>query len=336
MVVMGVREKLCKLFNFPYPDHVVFTPGHTAGLNQVIFGLLKPGDHCLTTSLEHNAVARPLTALAKQGVYYERMSRDRYGYVNLTDAERQIRPTTKLMVVCHGSNVSGAVQDLEGLGALCKKRGIFLLVDGAQTAGHCPIHMKKWNISALSVPAHKGLMAVGGIGVLLLEKNLAKSLNPMVFGGTGSISHSLEMPNYMPDKFEAGTPNLPGIYGLDASLDYLAEIGLSAIQAKIGRLTALFLEKLENIPNISVLGNPKKPNIGVVSIDFQGKDNGEMADLLEQEFGILTRCGLHCAPWAHQSLGTYPQGAVRFSFGYFNTATQISHAANVVEILARR
>ncbi|MFI3312716.1 MAG: aminotransferase class V-fold PLP-dependent enzyme [Eubacteriales bacterium] len=330
MVVLGVREKLCQLFNFPHADHVILTSGHTAGLNQLLFGLLSPGDRILTTSMEHNAVARPLHQLEKQGVTYTKMPCDEYGYVNLKLMESCIQPNTKAMIVNHGSNVSGAIQDLESLGKICKKRGIFLLVDGAQTAGHCPIDMKKYHISALSVPTHKGLLSAPGIGVLLLEKDLAKAINPAVFGGTGSISHSLEMPDYMPDKFEPGTPNLPGLYGLDAALDFLGEIGLESIQAHHHALTSLFVENVEKISHLQILGNFEKPHISVVSLNFLDQDNGEVADRLDQEFGILTRCGLHCAPWAHQTLGTFPAGSVRFSFGLFNTEEEILQAVDAV------
>lgn len=333
MVVLGVREKLCKLFNFNHPDHVIFTPGHTIGLNQLLFGLLEDTDHCLTTSLEHNAVARPLFQLEKQGVWQEKMVRDKYGYVNLEQVERQIRCNTKCMMVCHGSNVSGAVQDLESLGKLCHAHGIFLLVDGAQTAGHYPIDMKKCHISALSVPAHKGLLSVGGIGALLLEKDLAKLIKPWIFGGTGSVSDSLEMPEYMPDKLEPGTPNLPGIYALDGALDFLESTGVEAIQSHTASLADQFCRGIQDISSIKILGNREKPVVSVVSLDFLDQDNGEIADRLEQEFGILTRAGLHCAPWAHQTLGSFPQGAVRFSFGYFNTAQQVEQAISAVKKL---
>ncbi len=330
--VLALRRRLGRLFHFDDPAHVILTPGNTMGLNQVLRGFLRPGDHCLVSSMEHNAVMRPLTALAELGVRFDRVPCDREGRLDPGDVAPRIRPNTKLFVMAHASNVSGTVQDAGAVGRICREHGVAFCLDAAQTAGHLPVDFRALGLSALSAPGHKGLLGPSGVGVLLLAPEFAKRLTPIVTGGTGSASDLETQPDYMPDRFESGTPNVPGIYGLEAALAFLEETGVEAVAAHDRALTARFLAGLETIPGVRVAG-PKtaEGRVGVVSLDFETVDNAEAADRLEREFGVLTRCGLHCAPSAHRTLGTFPQGTVRFSLGWFTTEDEIDRTLAAID-----
>ena len=325
--VLRLRQRLCALFDFADPTHAVLTPGNTWGLNLVLGGALHPGDHCIVSAMEHNAVMRPLHRLAGQGVTFDRIPCDEEGFLDLSALEKLFRPNTKLVVLAHASNVSGTVQDAAAVGRICAAHGVPFCLDAAQTAGHLPLSFKELGLAALSVPAHKGLMGPQGLGALLLAPDFAKTLDPYVTGGTGSASDSEEQPGYMPDKFEPGTQNLPGIYGWEAALDYLETIGVETVRAHDVAISRRFLEGLSTIPGVALKG-PKDParRVGVFSLDFAGRDNAEVAYQLEADYGILTRCGLHCAPAAHKTLGTFPRGTVRFSTGWFTSEADIDAA----------
>ena len=331
LVTLLLRESLKKFFHFPDPvTHVILTPGATAGLNMVIKGYLKPGDHCIVSSMEHNAVMRPLLQL--QGVEYDRIQANREGLINPADAENLIKPNTKLLIMAHGSNVCGAVQDAAAVGEICKKHGIAFALDVAQTAGHIDIDFEKWGLSALVAPGHKGLLGPSGIGVMLLSDKFAKELDPLIAGGTGSASDSEYLPDYLPDRFESGTPNLPGIYGLEASMRFLQQEGLEKLHAHEMALTRRFLEGVARIPGAVVCGPQGLENrVGVISLDFPGQDNAEVAYRLEMDHGILIRCGLHCAPSAHKSLDTFPRGTVRFSLGFASTEEDVDTALAAIQ-----
>ena len=331
MVELRLRQRLCRLFHFGPVTHAVLTPGNTWGLNLMLAGFLRPGDHCVVSSMEHNAVMRPLQSLAKQGVTFTRVQCDAVGRLEPKDVERALRPDTRLVVLAHGSNVSGTVQDAAAVGEICRRYGVPFCLDGAQTAGHLPVDFSALGLSALSVPGHKGLLGPAGIGALLLEPAFAERLTPTVSGGTGSASDSEEIPAYMPDRFEPGTPNVPGIYGLEAALAFLEETGVETVAAHDRALTARFLDGVRSMPHVSVIGpDTVEGRVGVVSLDFPGRDNAEVAEALEREYGILTRCGLHCAPSAHKTLGTFPRGTVRFSWGWFSTEQDIDRALEAV------
>lgn len=336
MTTLMLREGLCRLFHHSDPTHCVLTAGNTMGLNMVLRGWLRPGDHCLVSSVEHNAVMRPLHDLAEQGVTFDRIPCDRDGHLNPADIPALIRPNTRLLVMAHGSNVSGAVQDAMAVGAICHEHGIPFVLDAAQTAGHWPIDFEAMHLSALSVPGHKGLMGPSGIGALLLSADFAKNLTPILTGGTGSASDSEAQPDYMPDKFESGTPNLPGIYGFHAAVDFILDTGVEALQERERQLTKYFLDKLRDVKDIRLAGPWDLENrVGVISVDFAQVDNAEAAYRLEQDYGILTRCGLHCAPSAHKTLGTFPQGTVRFSVGHYTTETEIDTAVQAIAEIAQ-
>lgn len=331
MTTLLLREGLCRLFHHSDPTHCILTSGNTMGLNMILRGRLRPGDHCLVSSMEHNAVMRPLQDLADQGVCFDRIPCDSAGRLDPEAIRPLVRPNTRLLVMAHGSNVGGAIQDAAAVGRVCGEYGIPFALDAAQTAGHWEIDFEAMGLSALSVPGHKGLMGPSGIGALLLSPGFAKGLSPLVTGGTGSASDTERQPAYMPDRFESGTPNLPGIYGLQAAVDFVLETGVEALRRREEELTGLLLDGLRGIPQIRLAGPERTDHrAGVVSIDFLREDNAEAAFRLEQEFGILTRCGLHCAPSAHKTLGTFPQGTVRFSVGWFTTPEEVSAAVDAV------
>ena len=333
MKTLILREQLCSFFHHSDPNHVILTPGNTASLNYVLKGFLQTGDHVLVSSLEHNAVMRPLTQL---GVDFDRVPCDREGFLDLKAAEALIRPNTRLFVLNHASNVSGTVQDAKAVGMLCKLHSLPLVLDGAQSAGHIPVDFEDFSLSALTVPAHKGLLGPQGIGALLLSPEFAQKLSPLLAGGTGSMSDSEELPLYFPDRFEPGTPNLPGIYGWSASMDYVNQVGLSALREHELALTKRFLEGLESISSLRLVGTRDlSRRVGVIALDFANIDNAEVSDRLEQEFEILTRCGMHCAPSAHKSLGTFPQGVVRFSIGYRTTEAEVDCALRAIQKLSQ-
>lgn len=331
--VLETREQLCSLFSCNDPAHVIFTPGQTVSLNMVIKGYLRAGDHALVSPLEHNGVMRPLIQLLDLGVSFDRIPLSDDDRLDFDAAQRLIRPNTRLMILTHASNVSGTVLDLAAASAFCRERHIALAVDAAQTAGHLAINLNETPIDALCIPAHKGLRGPSGIGALILSPPFAKDLEPLITGGTGSDSHTEVQPRYMPDRFESGTPNLPGIYGLHAALDSLFHEGVTARHDRETILLQRFLVGLHTIQGIRIIGTEDlSRRVGVISIDCSTRmDNAEVSDRLANEFGILTRCGLHCAPNAHKTYGTFPQGTVRFSFNSSNTESEIDAALSALQ-----
>ena len=334
LVTLQLRQYLKQLFYFPDPvTHVILTPGATWGLNMVIKGFLTSGDHCIVSSMEHNAVMRPLLQL--EGVEFDRIPCNREGLLNPADIEALIKPNTKLLVMAHGSNVCGSVQDAKAVGEICAKHGIAFVLDAAQTAGHYAVNFEAFGLSALCVPGHKGLLGPSGIGALLITDAFAKRLNPIVAGGTGSASDSEYLPEYLPDRFESGTPNLPGIYGWEAALNFVKNTGVDALREHEMRLCKRFLNGLETIDGVTLCGTKDLDRrVGVISVDFLREDNAEAAFRLETEFGILTRCGLHCAPSAHKSLDTFPRGTVRFSLGFANTEEDVDAALAAIRAIS--
>lgn len=331
MTVLETRAQLKELFHFGGDEtHVVFTPGATAGLNTILKGFLKPGDHVIVSSMEHNAVMRPLTELTDIGVQFSRIPADTDGLTDASAILPLIGPETKLVLVSHASNVSGTLFPLEEVAQICHKRSLPLAVDAAQTAGHFPIDFGALHLAALCVPGHKALLGPQGIGALLLDEAFAARLTPLFTGGTGSASDTERQPLYMPDRFESGTLNIPGIFGLHAALSYVLECGVPSLRAHEERLTSQLLNGLEGSP-LRVAGTRDLArHTGVVSVDFLTIDNAAAAFRLENEYGILTRCGLHCAPNAHKALGTFPQGTVRLSMGYATTEEDISYALEAI------
>lgn len=332
-----LRERLSAMFGFADARACILTSGATYSINMMLHGLLKRGDRVITTSMEHNAVMRPLRALERSGVAVDRAKCAPDGSLDPAAVERLITPQTSLIVMLHASNVCGTLLPVGDVGEIARRARIPLVVDAAQTAGHIAIDAMALNISALAVPAHKGLLGPSGFGAALMTREFAERLSPIVQGGTGSESDSEEQPESLPDKLEAGTPNLPAAYGLSAALDYIERRGIDSIAAHERTLTSRFLAGLAGTDGIFVLGPADASRrMAAVSVDFRTMDNAEAAYNLEKEFKILTRCGLHCAPAAHKTLGTFPNGAVRFSFGSFNTESDADYAARAVRELAKR
>lgn len=323
-IVLETRDMLSKLFCVPDSRQVIFTPGITHSLNYFIKGFLKTGDHVIVSGLEHNAVMRPLCQMEAQGVTHSVAPTDEEGSVDVDALEALIQENTKAVIVTHASNVCGTIVPLKEIGEICRKHALYFAVDSAQSAGTLEIDMQGWGIDFLAFTGHKGLLGPQGIGGFAISERLDQEMVPYIAGGTGSQSDSLDMPQTLPDKYESGTMNLPGIIGLHAALSYIEQVGLSEIHRKKMELTAYFLERIKEIPGVRVAGKPTIENrVAVVSLDFTNWDNSIVAFELEQTCGVMTRVGLHCAPLAHQTLRTYPQGTVRFAFGMQNTKEEI-------------
>lgn len=335
-IIYTTRQRLNNVFNGHDPSHVTFTQNVTMSLNMVIKGLLKAGDHILVSSMEHNAVMRPLTQLLDKGITFDIISCDVTGSIQLESIETLIRPNTVAMIINHASNVCGTVQPIESIGAICKAHNLHFIVDAAQTAGVIPINVKACHIDALCFTGHKGLLGPQGIGGIILTKEIAQILTPLIAGGTGSFSHLETMPTHMPDAFEAGTLNLPGIIGLNEGLSYIESVGMKNIHNHELALTKTFLEGLRSITGINIIGKQDiQDRTAVVSITIDGMDPASIAYELESTYHIMTRVGLHCAPRAHQTLGTYPEGTVRFSFGYANTLEEVDMALSALHTILK-
>ena len=333
--VYDIRAALGQMFSMPLVSNVIFTSGATASLNILLKGFLKPGDHVLVSSVEHNAVMRPLTQLLENGISFDRIPCTEDGTLITEAMEGLLRPNTRLVVVTHAGNVSGTILPLAEIGAFCTKHGLRFFADCSQTAGLLPIDMPKLHLDAIAFAGHKGLYGPQGIGGFLLREGLEKELTPILSGGTGSISHTEDIPSFMPDRFEPGTPNLPGIIGLGASIQWIAETGMSNIYRHEMELTEQFLAGLTDMEArglLRIIGPKTTANrVGVVSIQPTSMDPASVAAALDTRYTIATRVGLHCAPNAHKVLHTYPTGTVRFSFGYFNTPDQVSFTLNALE-----
>ena len=332
--VLDTREMLKDLFNCPNSKNVVFTPSVTYSLNFFIKGFLKPGDHVLVTSVEHNAVMRPLVQMEKLGVEFDAVPCDEEGGVTADDFRAYIKENTKAIITTHASNVCGTIIPIEEIGALCKEKGLVYAVDTAQTAGILNIDMQKANIDFLAFTGHKGLLGPQGIGGFISSDKLEGLIYPIISGGTGSLSDSEEMPDFLPDRFESGTLNLPGIIGLHQALAYLKEAGIDNMRNEKMEITKYFLDKVKEIEGAKVAGKKTvEGRLGVVSIDFEGFDNSIVSFYLSSKYKIMTRVGMHCAPRAHQTLNTFPQGTVRFSFSHFNTKEEVDICIDAIKTI---
>ena len=335
-IIFTTRQRLHTLFNGHDPAHVIFTQNVTMSLNMVIKGLLKAGDHVLVSSMEHNAVMRPLTQLLDKGITFDTIPCDSTGSIQMESIEPLIRPNTVALIINHASNVCGTIQPLESIGTICKTHNLQFIVDAAQTAGVIPIDVKACHIDALCFTGHKGLLGPQGIGGIILTKEMAQTLTPLIAGGTGSFSHLETLPTHMPDAFESGTLNLPGIIGLNEGLAYIESQGMENIHNHELVLTQSFLEGLQSIDGINIVGKQNiQDRTAVVSITIDGMDPANIAYELESTYHIMTRVGLHCAPRAHQTLGTYPEGTVRFSFGYANTHKDVESALSALNTIVK-
>ena len=333
--VFSARLSLAKLFNAPGPERVVFTQNSTEALNIAINGLFSKGDHVITTDLEHNSVLRPLYRLEDAGVItLSVVSADKQGCVDYGDFARLIRPETKAIVCTHASNLTGNVLDLEQVGIIAKTHGLYLVVDASQTAGAYPIDMEKLGISVLCFTGHKGLMGPQGTGGLCVATGA--EIRPFKVGGSGVQSYGRTHPEEMPTRLEAGTLNGHGIAGLGAGADFILETGIDAIRDHEIILAKRFYAGVKDIPGVTVYGDFSNwDRTAVVALNIGDYDSGAVSDALEEDYGIATRPGAHCAPRMHKALGTAEQGAVRFSFSWFNTVEEVDAAIQAVKELAQ-
>lgn len=328
-LVAECRRRLARLINAPAPEHVVFGHNCSTALNQAIKGYLRKGDHVVTSRMEHNSVLRPLQALTDEGLIEvtHAPADSETGQIDAVDLLAAIRPRTKLIALVHASNVTGTLQPIEAVGAAARRRGIPFLVDAAQTAGHVPIDVQASNIDLLAIPGHKGLLGPLGTGALYIRPGLEGAITPLIQGGTGSVSERPVQPDFMPDKFESGSHNAIGLAGLAAALQWVEEQSVETLAAHDRALSARFLQQGREVPGLTVYG-PKRAEdrVAVFSIRLPGLEPGELSALLETEFGILTRSGFHCAPLAHETIGTHADGGTtRLSFGAFNSPADVDY-----------
>jgi cysteine desulfurase/selenocysteine lyase len=336
-ILVDTRHRIARLIGAKDANQIVFTLNGSGALNLAIKGLLRRGDHVVTTRMEHNSVLRPLHGLAaREMVEVTYVSADpQTGLVDGDAVLGSIRADTRMIVLQHASNVSGAIQPVEQVGLSARREGIALLVDAAQTAGHVPIDVTRMKIDLLAAPGHKGLMGPSGTGFLYIRSGLEAEIAPLIEGGTGSVSELPVQPDFMPDKFEAGSHNAIGIAGLQAALAWLEKETVEAIHARGIRLSEVFIERVKGIPGVSMYGPAVAgQRVPVFSISVTGMEPAEVSALFEAEFGILTRSGLHCAPFAHETLGTTARGGTtRFSFGAYNTIDDVERCAEAIRRL---
>ena len=338
--VFAARQLLCDFFGGEDAKNVVFTKNVTEALNVIIRGLLQPGDHVLVSAMEHNAVMRPLQLIGRElepgeqapaaVISFSRIPCDREGNLELEALPKLVQQRTKAVIMTHASNVCGTLLPIDKVGDFCKQRGLLFIVDSAQSAGVFPINMQQLHIDALAFTGHKGLLGPQGIGGFVLREHMVKRLAPFIVGGTGSLSHTESTPRFMPDKFEAGTLNLPGIMGLAAGVRWLNQRGIASLRAHELALTEQLLAGLLDLEQQGLLRIVGRRDIvqrtSVVSIAATKQDLAVVAHRLNEEYGIATRVGLHCAPNAHKTLQTYPTGTLRFSMGWHNNEEDIDAA----------
>lgn len=327
------RQNLAVLFGINDPLRIVFTINATEAINLALKGLLMPGDHVIFSSMEHNSVVRPLKKLQAKGVEITAARANCHGVVTAAEYARHIKPNTRLLIAAHASNVTGTINDMAALGQLAQAHDLFFMVDAAQTAGSYPLDTELMNIDFLAFSGHKGLMGPQGTGGLYIREGIV--LDTLKEGGTGSISESLQQPDFLPDRHESGTLNTPGIAGLNAGIKYILEIGVDNIRAHEKKLTAHMLQGLQEIKNVKVYGTQDiDSRTGVVSINIAGWDCNEAAHELDKKYGIAVRGGMHCAYLAHETMGTESTGTIRFSIGFFNTIRDIDRALQAIKIMA--
>ena len=323
-IVFDTREKLAQLFNVSDPLRIILTRNATEALNIAVFGYLKQGDHVITSGMEHNSVMRPLRAMEKRGVGITVIPCGIDGLIDPGHIAGAIKRNTKAIFITNASNVTGTIMPVSDIGRIAREHDLVLCVDAAQTAGCYPIDVAQMNIDLLAFTGHKSLLGPSGTGGLYIREGLEKSIEPICVGGTGSRSEVEEQPDFMPDRYEAGTPNTVGIAGLKAGVEFVLSEGVDQIENKEEKLVKMFMEGISDLPGIILYGQKSvERRTPIVSFNIAGMDPAAVALELDERFGIMSRSGLHCAPSAHKSIGTYPIGTLRFSFSYFNTEEQI-------------
>jgi cysteine desulfurase family protein len=333
--IFETRKNLAKLFSISNPNDICYTLNTTEALNLAIKGLLKEGDHVITTSIEHNSVRRPLEYLRRTiNITITYVEANKQGYINPLDIRDAFRSNTKLVICSHSSNLLGTIVPVSDIGQICSAKKVFFLVDAAQTAGTIAIDVDKMGISMLAFPGHKGLLGPQGTGGLYIHPNV--DLEPLMQGGTGSQSEAIEQPLIRPDRYEAGTLNTVGIAGLNEGLKFILQQTVEVIHSKEWALTQRLMESLKEIEGIQILG-PQigEDKTGIVSFVMKQVDASELAFILDQSFQIAVRAGFHCTPLGHQTAGTTEIGAVRASVGYFTTESEVEHLVNSLKEISK-
>lgn len=331
--VYEARRRLAGFFHCERADHVIFTHNSTEALNIALYGLLSPGEHVITTDLEHNSVLRPLYDLESRGLLLDFVRADRRGKVDYRDFERLIRRETRAIVCTHASNLTGNMLELERISGIAHRAGALLVVDASQSAGALPVDMEKQGIDILCFTGHKGMLGPQGTGGLCLRSGV--ELRPFKRGGTGVHSYLREQPSDYPTRLEAGTLNGHGIAGLLAAVNFIDRMGLEKIEEKESRLLRRFCEAVREIPGVTLYGDFEGRRAAIAALNIRDYSSAEISDCLAQDYGIATRPGAHCAPRMHEALGTEEQGAVRFSFSIFNTEDEVESTIRAVRELAR-
>ncbi|MGM0471260.1 MAG: aminotransferase class V-fold PLP-dependent enzyme [Bacillota bacterium] len=334
-VILNTRLAFTELFNVEQPEQIIFTHNVTYALNYALKGLLEEGDHVVTTSIEHNAVVRPLKRMEEEGmITVDYVASDQAGRIDAADIAAALQDNTKLVVLTHASNVVGTLTPVAEIGELAAQEDFYFILDTAQTAGVYELDFAELNLDVLAFTGHKGLLGPTGTGGLAISKQAAAEMEPLIEGGTGSISDKEYQPDFLPDKFESGTMNTVGLAGLQAGVNFIQQEGIDQIRKHELDLTAQLLAGLEKLEKVTVYGPGNvAEQTSTVSISVADKDLGELSFILDEQYGIMTRSGLHCAPLTHKSIGTFPEGTLRFSIGYFNTAEEIDYTLNSLEDL---
>ena len=328
-IIFDTRENLAKLFNIKDSSRIAFTCNSTEALNIAIKGSLTTGDHVITTMLEHNSVLRPLYEMENKGVELSIIQADKLGNISYDEIKSLIKNNTKSIVCTHGSNLTGNLVDIEKIGKICKEHNLLFIVDASQTAGVFPIDVEKMNIDILCFTGHKSLLGPQGTGGIFVKEGI--DVTPLKSGGTGILTYSKTQPLIMPTHLEAGTLNGHGIAGLNAGIEFINKIGMKKIREKEENLMWRFYNKVKEIPHIKIYGDfSKKERCPIVTLNIDNYDSGDIAEEL-LNYGVATRAGGHCAPLMHEALGTIKQGAVRFSFGYFNTEEEVDEVIKIIK-----
>lgn len=336
-LLYDARESLATFFNFDSPENVIFTNNVTTSLNTLINGIIKSGDHVITSSMEHNSVIRPLYQLKELlNIEINIVNADIDGFINPIDIANLIKPNTKLVVLSHASNVTGSIQPIKEIGDICNLNDIYFILDSAQGAGVLKTDFKEFNLNALAFTGHKNLFGPQGIGGFIIDDKLNEICKPFIVGGTGSLSHALSQPDFLPDKFESGTLNMPGIVGLYEGIKFINSEGLNTIYEYNKSLYSYFVKELLNIDNISFYGDKTAINsTSCISFNINNMDTSELSFELDNSYGIKNRSGLHCAPLAHQTVGSYPAGSVRLSLSYFNKKEELDYTLKAISDIAK-
>jgi len=337
-VILNCRYALMDFFHFDKVENVIFTPNITTSLNTLIKSVVKKGWHVITSTMDHNATLRPLNSLYHKGIIeLDIIPCSKEGLLNVDDFINTLKPNTKLVVLSHASNIIGTIQPLEAIGKICKEKDIYFIIDAAQTAGVLPLDFYKLNCNALAFTGHKSLLGPQGIGGFLIDDNLNKQCDTFIEGGTGSLSSSIIQPDFLPDKFESGTLNGPGVAGLLEGINFINTQGIDSIKQHEEYLCKNFINGLLNINSLQVYGFMESfKRTAAISVNSTKIDNSELGFILDTQYGITTRTGLHCAPLAHETIGTYPTGAIRFGIGPFNDIKDINYTLSSLNSIIRK